>query len=55
MAGDAAQHAVTAHDTHAPEMDMEQHRETYEAFVALTKWSVIGIAGLLFLMLIFLV
>jgi len=35
--------------------DIEEHRNTYEAFLGLTKWSTIGIVLVLILMRIFLV
>jgi len=38
----------------APAMDMEERRSTYQGFVKLTTWSVVGIAVLLILMAIFL-
>ena len=38
-----------------PAMDMQQHRNTYAGFMALTKWATIGIVILLILMAIFLV
>jgi hypothetical protein len=48
----SAQHG--AGEAH-PAMDMKQHQATYHGFMALTKWSTIGIVILLVLMAVFLV
>ncbi|MFA5120228.1 aa3-type cytochrome c oxidase subunit IV [Zavarzinia sp.] len=35
-------------------MDITEHRKTYDMFTSLTKWSMIGLVALLVLMAIFL-
>lgn len=49
-----ADHSEVAYTT-ADGMDYPAHEQTYEAFLAMTKWGTIGVAAILVLMAIFLV
>lgn len=42
-----------AHDV-PPQNDYNDHRQTYDAFIGMTKWTTIGVIVLLILMAMFL-
>lgn len=42
-------------DADAPRTSIEDHQRTYDAFINLSKWSIVGVVILLILMAYFLV
>jgi len=52
--GCAGQRIAGASGNNAMNMDITEHRKTYDMFTSLTKWSMIGLVALLVLMAIFL-
>ena len=50
----ADNHGKTAKTGGHPDMDYSEHEKTYNLFIALTKWTVIGNVVLLALMAFFL-
>lgn len=46
---------TTAPDAEPPRTTIEQHQQTYDGFISLTKWTIIFIALLLIGMAVFLV
>lgn len=56
----ADHHASTAHedtemDAEAPHMSIEDHQRTFDAFIGLTKWTIVTVVLILILMAYFLV
>jgi len=54
MAGHEPQHGADDEDGDPPRTSIEQHQETFDAFMSLTKWAVLAVVLVLIGMAVFL-